>query len=125
MNVQGAIVERRLGRSIMPRFHAGFSLGTVAGALGGTAMVALGVPVSAHLLVVGLAVAIARPAHRAALPDDHATPERRPPRRRPATRASLDAWREPRTLLIGVFVLAFAFAEGAGNDWIGVALIDD
>jgi len=35
------------------------------------------------------------------------------------------AWKEPRTLLVGVFVLAFAFAEGAGNDWIGVALIED
>ena len=29
-----------------------------------------------------------------------------------------------RTLLIGLFVLAFAFAEGTGNDWIGIALID-
>jgi MFS family permease len=27
-------------------------------------------------------------------------------------------------LLIGVFVLAFAFAEGTGNDWTSVALID-
>ncbi len=33
MNVQGALVEQRLGRSIMSRFHAGFSIGTVAGAL--------------------------------------------------------------------------------------------
>ena len=32
MNVQGAVVERRLGKAIMPRFHAGFSIGTVAGA---------------------------------------------------------------------------------------------
>src|SRR5664279_1898765 len=30
MNVQGATVERALGRSIMSRFHAGFSVGTVA-----------------------------------------------------------------------------------------------
>ena len=41
MNVEGAAVEQRLGRSIMPRFHAGFSVGTVAGALLGAAMVAL------------------------------------------------------------------------------------
>ena len=34
MNVEGAAVERRLGRTIMPRFHAGFSLGTVLGAGG-------------------------------------------------------------------------------------------
>ncbi len=41
-----------------------------------------------------------------------------------AARASLAAWREPRTLLIGAFVLAFAFAEGAGTDWISIAVID-
>jgi MFS family permease len=34
------------------------------------------------------------------------------------------AWREPRTLLIGLFVLMFAFAEGTGNDWSSLALID-
>ena len=32
MNVQGAAVEQRLGRAIMSRFHAGWSIGTVAGA---------------------------------------------------------------------------------------------
>ena len=42
----------------------------------------------------------------------------------PADRAALTRWREPRTLLLGLFVLAFAFAEGAGNDWVSVALID-
>ena len=46
MNVQGALVERALGRSIMSRFHAGFSVGTVAGALVGAAMVAAGVSVT-------------------------------------------------------------------------------
>jgi fucose permease len=34
------------------------------------------------------------------------------------------AWREPRTLLIGVVVFAAAFTEGTANDWIGVALSD-
>ena len=52
MNVEGAAVEQAIGRTIMPRFHAGFSIGTVAGALGGAACVALGISVTAHLLVV-------------------------------------------------------------------------
>src|SRR3712207_6159627 len=42
MNVEGADVERRLGRSLMPRLHAGFSLGTVAGAGLGAAAAAPG-----------------------------------------------------------------------------------
>jgi MFS family permease len=41
-----------------------------------------------------------------------------------AARSALTRWREPRTLIIGLVVLAFAFSEGAGNDWIGVSLID-
>ena len=122
MNVQGAIVERRLGRSVMSRFHAGFSLGTVGGALAGAAMVALRVPVTAHLaavaVVVGLGVAVSVRTFLPDAPETPAVPAEGPPR------GVLAAWREPRTLLIGVFVLAFAFAEGTGNDWISVAVID-
>ena len=44
MNVEGADVERRLGRTVMPRFHAGFSLGTVLGALVGAGCARAGVP---------------------------------------------------------------------------------
>ena len=42
MNVEGAEVERRLGRSIMSRFHAAFSFGTIAGAGLGVAVTAAG-----------------------------------------------------------------------------------
>jgi MFS family permease len=34
------------------------------------------------------------------------------------------AWLEPRTLLIGVMVLALAMTEGTANDWLAVALVD-
>ncbi|MEV8517775.1 MFS transporter [Dactylosporangium sp. NPDC051484] len=122
MNVQGAEVERRVGRSIMPRFHAAFAGGTVVSAALATALIALHVPVAAHLAGVALLVLVAVPvAARDYLPepgDEHAGPAAtgRP--------SALRAWREPRTILIGLFVLAFAFGEGAAGDWIGVALID-
>ena len=121
MNVEGAEVARRLGRSIMSRFHAGFSVGTVAGALLGSAMIALGVSVTAHLVGVAVLVALtATPAVRGFLPiahhdEHHEGTERRNP---------LKAWTEPRTLLIGVFVFCMAFTEGTGVDWLGVAVID-
>jgi MFS family permease len=134
MNVQGAVVERLLGRSIMSRFHAGFSLGTVAAAAGGAAMVALGVSVTVHLALVGVIVAVAVPLTARDFIADSAQPG--PPTRQPTgaagpgehepigARASLGAWREPRTLLVGLFTLAFAFAEGTGNDWISLATIE-
>jgi MFS family permease len=119
MNVQGARVEQVLGRSIMARFHAGWSCGTVGGALVGALLVALAVPVAVHLTVVAVLVGVAVPlAVRRFLPDGAAHDEPVP------GGGALTAWREPRTLLIGLFVLAFAFAEGAANDWINVALID-
>jgi fucose permease len=119
MNVEGAEVERRLGRSIMSRFHAGFSVGTVAGALLGSAMIALGVSVTVHLIAVAALVAAAgTPATRGFLPVAHHT-EHQTERRNP-----LKAWTEPRTLLIGLFVFTMAFTEGTGVDWLGVAVID-
>jgi predicted MFS family arabinose efflux permease len=140
MNVQAALVERRLGRAIMPRFHAGYSVGTVAGALVGAAAVALHVSVTIHLIVSAALVAVVVMASvQAFLPDeaDAPAPTTAPSdptligASAPATSSSpaarggmLAFWREPRTLLIGVFVLAFAFTEGTGIDWISVAVID-
>jgi predicted MFS family arabinose efflux permease len=104
----------------MSRFHAGFSLGTVVGALIGAAMVALRVPVTAHLVGVAVVVAVVVPASvRRFVPDHDGAADDA------GSRGSWTAWTEPRTLLIGLVVLAFAFAEGTGNDWISVAIIDD
>jgi MFS family permease len=122
MNVQAALVERHLGRSIMARFHAGYSLGTVAGAVTGAVMVALRVPVTAHLLVVSIGVGSLVCWGARGFIDDAAGIEQHD--EATGRRSAMAAWREPRTLLIGVFVLAFAFAEGTGNDWISVATID-
>lgn len=124
MNVEGAAVEQRLGRAIMPRFHAGFSIGTVAGALIGAAAAGSRTSISLHLLVIAAVVAVAAPlSARAFLPpvtagsahDTGPAPEG----------AVAQAWREPRTLLVGVLVLAFAFSEGTGNDWLALATVDD
>ena len=126
MNVQGAAVERRLGRAIMPRFHAGYSIGTVAGALVGAAMVALRVPVTTHLLAVAVVEAVVIPAAvRSFIPDiDDPDGGRGAADATGKAASPLRRWREPRTLLVGIVVLAFAFAEGAGIDWISLSLID-
>ncbi|MFZ4719412.1 MAG: MFS transporter [Ilumatobacteraceae bacterium] len=122
-NVEAAAVEQQLGRSIMSRFHAGFSIGTVAGALGGAAMNALDVPVTAHLLVVAVIVGAGVPlATRGFLPAEESPADEA--HGDAAPRHPLAAWKERRTLLIGLFVLTMAFTEGTGNDWLGVATID-
>jgi MFS family permease len=121
MNVQGAAIERAVGRAILPRFHAGWSIGTVAGAGTGAVMVALGVPVTAHLVAVSALIAVAVPAAaRRFLPGTHAPPQDGGT----ARRRQLASWTEPRTLLIGLFVLCMALTEGTGNDWLSLAVIE-
>lgn len=127
MNLEGAVVEQKLGKTVMPRYHAGFSLGTVAAA-GIAALAAYAeVPVQVHVAVavtlssVAVAFAVRRflPAgHHAALSGADA--------QRGAGRSSVfGAWLEPRTLLIGLVVLAAALTEGAGNDWLSLAVVHD
>ncbi|QIK67814.1 MFS transporter [Nocardioides sp. HDW12B] len=118
MNVEAADVERRLGRSIMPRFHAGFSIGTVAGALVGAGSSHLGVPLPAQMLVtsvlvvLGVAAVIGRFLAVQEQAEDHVRP------------SAWSAWREPRTLAIGLVVMSFALAEGIANDWLALGLVD-
>jgi fucose permease len=117
MNVEGAEVERLLGRTIMPRFHAGWSFGNIGGAGVGVAMAAWDAPVPAHLGAISvLSLVAALVAVRDFLP---VRVEEEPPEGRPRS-----AWTEPRTLAIGLMVLTFAVAEGSANDWLSLAIID-
>lgn len=122
-NLEGTIIERALGRSIMPWFHAGFSGGTVAGALIGAGVILLGVPMMVHLSVVAVVSFIAvwwgtgvfLPAFDESEAEDTSAG---------AAEKGRSAWLEPRTLAVGVLVLAAAFTEGTANDWLAVAFID-
>ncbi len=148
-NVEGAAVERAVGRHIMPRLHGAFSLGTVAGAGIGAGAAALSLPVSWHLAAAGAVVAVsvttaaawfradATPVagERTYAPDNFEDPVTGPI---PVIRAGVgpedapldnkrkiaQAWRDRRTLLLGVLVLGLALAEGAAGDWVALALAD-
>ncbi len=127
MNVEGARVERELGRTIMPWFHALFSLGTaVGGALAALAS-ATGIGVEFHFVALSLlllgptvysvalmgGVESTAPSGRSARESDGGVRER------------LAVWGEGRTALIGLVALSMAFAEGSANDWLALAMVDD
>jgi fucose permease len=151
-NVEGAAVERAVGRHIMPRLHGAFSLGTVVGAGLGAWAAAAGLPVFWHLAATGVLVAVSVATAAAwfraditplqgehsftpARPDTFEDPSTGPiPIIRPTTgrpeepldnkRQIARAWRDRRTLLLGVMVLGLALAEGAAGDWVALALVD-
>ncbi len=126
MNLQGTVVEHDLGRAIMPRFHAGFSLGAVAGAAIGALAAAAGLPVTWHIIATAAAAAgavllltrhyLADGAMSSA--GEHGTGAAG------ARRSALAAWTEPRTLMIGLMVLAAALTEGSANDWLALSVVD-
>lgn len=120
-NLEGTVIEQALGRAIMPWFHAAFSGGTVTGALIGALLVWLRVPLVPHLGVVAVVGAIAvwwgTAQFLPAFDESGEHPAAASGRQR-------SAWLEPRTLLIGLMVLAAAFAEGTANDWMAVAFVD-
>jgi fucose permease len=130
INIEGAAVERQLGWTVMPRFHAGWSIGTVTGAGLGALSSREGLPVALHLsLIAAVALAGTLAGVRSFLPIT-GTPAGTPstigvsPADQTGGSRALAAWLEPRTLLIGLLALSVAFTEGTANDWVAVGFVD-
>ena len=147
MNVEGAAVEDRLDKSVMAQFHATWSLGTVTGAGIGAVMAGLGVPIHFHMYgVLALSATTILIAVRHFLPRVDAEQKIKDDVARLTSATSPDEeltdrstqvtgahevgdavryrspWLEPRTLLIGVLVLAAALTEGSALDWVAVTV---
>ncbi|MET0979307.1 MAG: MFS transporter [Paeniglutamicibacter terrestris] len=119
-NVQGAAMERALGVSIMPVLHGFFSVGTVVGAAAGALGAALHLSIAWHFaLVSAVVLVLIHTGTRVFRSDTSSTGSGS------SNKALLaQAWREPRTVLLGVLVLGMALAEGAAGDWVALALAD-
>ncbi|MGI5154912.1 MFS transporter [Microbispora sp. CA-102843] len=119
MNAQGSTVERAYGRPIMSGMHAGWCVGAISAGLMGTAAIALGLSLTAHILVVALvSVPAALAVSRMHLPDP--APE--------ADEAGQASARSRRRLpgvvyLLGAVTFAAFMVEGVVADWNGLYLI--
>ena len=123
LNVDGAAIEKKLGRSILPRLHAGYSVGALAGAGLGTICIALGIPLLAQIIffcslqmILPFVTYRFIPSHTAQ--DEHhqdstiAKPVR------------TNFWRDPQILLLGFGILCITLAEGAANDWLALSVVE-
>lgn len=121
MNVQAALLEQQIGRPVLGRMHASWSIGTVVGGLLGALAAGLGADFTAAMLIFGLtglplAVIVGR-GYLAVLPGSEpvAAGHSSPPTRN----------RLPTVVLVlGVITLCVFLAEGAVADWSGVFLHD-
>jgi MFS family permease len=122
INISAAGVERAVGRAILPHFHAAFSIGAALGALVAAAFAWSGLHVAVQLAAVVAAVTVVRAVLVVPATALAGAPAERPAGR--GLRAALDAWREPRTLLIGLVLLAASLSEGSAGTWLALAVVD-
>lgn len=143
MNLETVAIERAMKRTIVPQFHAAFSVGSVLGSGVGAAAAWGRVPLLVQFGVISVvslvwrlraiprsvlaaavaeptpAVAAVRPVASAGTPAAVA-----PVSRGAALRNALGAWRERRTIVIGVVVMAAALSEGSANNWLAIGVVD-
>ena len=111
MNVHGSAVEQRAGREWMPRYHACWSVGGIAGAGCGALAAHAGMPLAAHFAAVAVLCAVLVMVALRSFIEDRTEvlepppplrslsprqPPRRPPRRGRAGPSTLGSW-GPRT----------------------------
>lgn len=119
-NVEGAAIERETRRTVMTTLHAGFSLGTVLGAGLGALAAQLGISIVVHLGIIAaatLVIAFVVPRWIPAVVADEGP--------KPTMAQRRAVWAQPQTILLGLVVFAFAYIEGAANDWLTLGLHDE
>jgi MFS family permease len=122
MNVHGSAVEQRAGREWMPRYHACWSVGGIAGAGCGALAAHAGIPLSVHFGAVAVAcTALVGVALRAFIEDRTGVAETAPQ----APRQSRGRVLTGRLLLVGVVTLCATTLEGAAADWLALYLTDE
>jgi MFS family permease len=145
MNVSATEADRAMLRTLLPVYHASFSLGAALGAGVGALALLLGITVWEQFAFAGTIALVAtllltrslqstsgeiheRAAER--VTRDSAGAGSAPVRSAvrgaavPDTwRSRLAVWRDPRVLLLGAVVLGMTFAEGSANDWLTIAVV--
>jgi predicted MFS family arabinose efflux permease len=142
MNVHGSAVEQRAGREWMPRYHACWSVGGIAGAGFGALAAHAGSPLVLHFAAVAvLCVALVALALRSFVEDrvevapQPPDPASGPPvgERSPSPGEVGRVVHRPRRvrvltgrlLLVGVVTLCATTLEGAAADWLALFLTDE
>ncbi|WP_002146574.1 MFS transporter [Bacillus cereus] len=121
LNVEGSSIEQKLGMTLLPKFHGFFSVGTLVGALSGTVAASLHIPILYQFLAISVVFLLLVCMVYRFLPHGTGKKEKGRNKKR-AKHTSLRM--EKRILLIGIFVLGMAFAEGSANDWLPIVMVD-
>jgi predicted MFS family arabinose efflux permease len=152
MNVHGSAVEQRAGREWMPRYHACWSVGGIAGAGFGALAAHAGTPLVLHFAAVAVACTVLVMVALRSFVEDRAQGAEATPAGEPGASQPPDPVPGPpegetsrtrdlappavhnprrsrvltgRLLLVGVVTLCATTLEGAAADWLALFLTDE
>jgi len=124
INVDGSTIETKTGKTVLPKMHAGFSIGTFIGAGIGTLATMAHISLltqMAILAAINVCVPLLTTKH---IPSGngiesktHANGEKKAPLE--------PIWKDRRIIFLAIGILGVTLAEGASNDWLAIALVDD
>lgn len=120
VNVDGAAIERHLDRSILPRLHGSFSLGSFAGAGLGTLCEAVHISLATQVIAVACAMALTPLTTYRFLPPRQI---RNAPVLKSTPRPHWREWFDRDLLFIAGAIFFLAMAEGAATSWLTLAVV--
>jgi MFS family permease len=123
INVDGAAIESARGKTVLPKMHAAFSIGTFVGAGIGTLASQFNFSLLIQMSVLALlTISIPFITHRH-LPAD--TGIERNHKKDVARAPKVAVWKSRTVIFLSIGILGITLAEGASNDWLAIALVDD
>lgn len=125
INVEGAELEKRRGKSLLPQLHGAYSLGALAGAGIGTLTIVLNFSLVLQVLFLAFfTIVIAWSTYRL-LPDGTGrlvTTNRESSKDAPKRSKTVLT---KRVLFLGLGIMGLSLAEGGSNDWLALSVVDD
>jgi cyanate permease len=125
INVEGAELEKRRGKSLLPQLHGAYSLGALSGAGVGTLAIVFDFPLVVQVIVFAAATTvIAWSTYRllsAHTGQDTSPNSQQSLEKTPRKRKALDQ----RILFLGLGIMGLSLAEGGSNDWLALSVVDD
>lgn len=119
MNVDGTEIEKRIGRSSLPKMHAAFSIGALAGAAAGNFGIYFSIGLPLQMLVLTIICFLLPVFNLRHLPKDNGIHEGE------KTEKTKTPVFGKLVILMGLGIFGMTLAEGAGNDWLAIGLVDD
>jgi MFS family permease len=125
INVDGTALEEQTGRTLMPRLHAGFSIGTLIGAGWGTIGAAFNwnllwmvLPLCVLQMAIPFVVQKRLPAGTGLVSKDGGVAQNLGERTGDESGRRTRGWFTPVLIFFGIGILCMTVAEGAAIDWL-------